>query len=237
MRLFVLPIVFLAACSSTSSPSSPSTTANEDASATETGSSALPEGAPCPNKAAECAPLADGRSARCQCVEGSRPEVCAAQLPVGAKCPSGGAYSLDCSEGLRCVGNVCITPGDLGETCKLTEQCKEGLACTSGKCAAGHALGEGCDRLSDNCALPNHCDSVSFKCVPPGAVGEACNSYVAHRACVEGAACVSKKCVQLLDDGATCTTDGECLSGFCRKKDGALVCYPKSSITTTCGGI
>lgn len=198
----------------------------------------LAEGAECTSDA-QCAKPADGRSVRCQCVDGKKSQVCTAQLANGAPCPVGSSFSIGCSGEARCVNATCQVPAALGESC-ASNLCKDGLSCQSGKCAPGRELGESCNFVFDDCVLPNHCPFSSKKCTPPAKIGEPCDSSARERACEPGAACDTGtgKCAALLDNGAACTRDTLCKSGNCdfASSGSGFVCADKSAPTNvTCG--
>lgn len=204
------------------------------------GQGTLAEGAECTSDA-QCAKPADGRTARCQCVDGKKSPVCTAQLAEGAKCPVGSSFSVGCSGDAQCVNGTCQRPAALGESC-ASNICQEGLSCQSGKCAAGRALGESCNFVFDDCAMPNYCPFSSQKCTPPAKVGEPCDSSERKRACEPGAACdgfgTTAKCVALLDNGAACNDDDLCKSGNCdfASSGSGFVCVDKTDMTNvSCG--
>jgi hypothetical protein len=206
-------------------------------SSTEPGS--VGEGGQCSSDA-QCAAPSDGRTVRCQCVQGNKSQVCTAQIAIGAKCPAGGPdFSIGCSGASECINDKCQIRAALGESC-ADNVCQIGLSCQSGKCAEGHKLGESCDSVIDDCALPNYCAfGSSSKCTVPGKVGDAC-SGISSRECSPGLACDAfgtKKCVALADDGTPCKDSTLCKSGQCVFSAGSQTCGHMSTtnVTVVCG--
>ncbi|MGZ3421879.1 MAG: hypothetical protein ACXVEE_28650 [Polyangiales bacterium] len=197
----------------------------------------LAEGAVCKSDS-ECAAPGDGRTAKCQCTDGKKDQVCVLQLAIGAKCPVGTSFSVGCSGAAECINEKCQEKADLGGSCD-GNICKQGLACDGAtkKCVAGKALGEKCDFVFDDCAGENWCEFPGTACVAPRNVGEKCDSNNA-RSCVAGAACGNDgKCVALGNDGDPCTSDRTCKSNHCTFTSGKEVCgQPSPDRSVTCGG-
>ena len=143
------------------------------------------------------------------------------QLDAGAACRS----SLECRDGLHCLGRgvnepgLCVPPGPAGASCggapdmltSFTRQTDDARHpectgyCLRGRCVALAAVGGECS--SDmQCAPGNHC--ASRRCVtgPPPKLGEACDGAT----CAAGLACVDGKCAPPKKAGELCTQPFEC---------------------------
>lgn len=133
-------------------------------------------------------------------------DVCTARPGVGEGCSSN-----ECALGLRCVANVCATPGELSDACDPSLGCKGGLWCDNGRCALTRPLGEAC-------SAPIACQSVRCvdgACAGPSGEGEACRS-----GCDVLLTCVNDVCVRGAGLGeacgvAGCVPGGRCVDGVC----------------------
>lgn len=152
------------------------------------------------------------------------------RLDLGARCRS----SLECRDGLRCVGGdasvagVCVPPGRPGDSCdavpdELATHAREtddprhpscAGFCLRGRCAALAAEGGACAGHRE-CATGLHC--VSGRCVagPPPSLGEPCDGA----ACGAGLLCIDGRCARPKAAGESCTSPFECaaacVSGTC----------------------
>ncbi len=164
----------------------------------------------------DCVIPTDAPNAIASCACGT----CEEQYQLGVTCGDDGrvcnadetcAFSADGSGG-------CMPSAGEGASCEVVD-CLPGLFCANAVCARAAAVGASCDPTNeDSCAAPAFCDGASATCVPLGATGAACDWTRYERAeCVAGDGCsiVSSMCVEERDDGATCTDDAGCLSGFC----------------------
>jgi len=164
----------------------------------------------------------------------SLPEVCdglvKGTLDEGKKCRS----SLECVDGLRCVGvgptdaGVCRKPSPSGYPCGIAVDTLAALArqdsfeakhpectayCAQRRCQDPVPVGKACTS-SLECGLGQGC--FEGKCAERGVAreGEAC----AKATCAKDLRCIQGKCAQPKDEGAACTLDIECRGG-CLKGD------------------
>jgi hypothetical protein len=163
----------------------------------------------------DCAPV-DGAVVDCPC------GTCEKYFDLGFSC---GADAVVCTATQTCSSlggpeGGCIPDADLGGSCAST-QCLPGLDCnqTTQTCVVPGALGAACDATDeDSCAKPTFCAGTTSTCAMPGGAGAACDWQRIYRnECVDGNACslVTNTCVPILDNGASCTDDAGCTSGYC----------------------
>ena len=155
------------------------------------------------------------------------PEACRgilhARLEAGARCRS----SLECRDGLFCLGSSPARPGVCAQPSAPGAVCGGGGAdtlatyarqtdyetrhpecagfCLRGRCAAFVASAGAC-RSNTQCAPGSHC--ASGRCVEgsPPKLGEACPDTT----CAGDAVCVEGKCSPLKKGGEPCTKPFEC---------------------------
>jgi hypothetical protein len=162
----------------------------------------------------DCAPV-EGANVYCPC------GTCEKTYPLPIQC---GPNAVVCKPDETCSSaggpmGGCVPDAKLGESCATTN-CLSGLWCGPGQlCKQAAPVGEACDaRVEESCAAPAYCDGLTQKCVQPGAAGAPCDSNRIYRdECQAGTACsiVSNTCVEILENGASCTDDTGCLSGYC----------------------
>ena len=136
--------------------------------------------------------------------------------------------SLECAEGLRCLGVGPLNPGrcgasrEAGQTCltavdSLAVYAQEDLDahhpectgyCGHRSCEAATTIGAAC-KVSFECGAKNHCDG--HKCVEGSraAKGEPCAGDI----CGAGLRCFTGRCFEPKKDGEKCARDEECLGG------------------------
>ncbi|WP_373044041.1 hypothetical protein [Vulgatibacter sp.] len=132
----------------------------------------------------------------------------------GDACPAGTSYffaEFACEEGLRCVGESCTVPQQLGEPCEGgTLVCALGLDCFDGTCGTFRSVGEACDPAVTGQCLASAYDPVELF------------SYPIQAFCDEA----TSTCVESALRGAPCSglsdCNGFCEGGICR----ALACAP-----------
>jgi hypothetical protein len=200
-----------------------------------------------PSAVDACAQAMEQAHAGCEWVGPVAPAVPAAclgliqgTLAAGAKCRS----SLECTEGLRCIGvgptdtGVCGAPLVAGQPCAfsvdslatytrqdaLDEQHPECQGhCFKRRCADNVAMGGECV-LSAQCGPGRHC--AGNQCAEGAAsqLGQPCVSG----GCEQGARCIQSTCVMPKPTGTACENDGECLGG-CVRPDGGRkgTCGPR----------
>src|ERR1700722_1460477 len=150
-----------------------------------------------------------------------------------------------------CDGVMLGTEDD-GQPCRFSVECKNGLACvgyapgTDGACKKPPKAGEACTLqrfgsiLNEDAAKIHHpecaagawCDGT--KCQPVIAAGQAC---VASASCTGGLSCVTAKCGKPAVAGGTCFQPSDCAFGlWCTKGGGAASghCEPKLPDGATC---
>jgi hypothetical protein len=146
---------------------------------------------------------------------------CEKTFRLGFSC---GADAVVCASDETCSSlggpeGGCIKDAKLGGSCVAT-QCVPGLYCDAQHiCVMPPTIGGACNpHDEDSCAAPAFCDGVTSTCAMPGAVGAHCDWLRYEREeCSEGTACSleSNTCVPILDNGAACTDDAGCTSGYC----------------------
>lgn len=172
-----------------------------------------------------------------RCAHGS----CQAPAGDGASCQ--GAEGVDCAGGLICVGGSSTTAGTCGApstvfagasgaTCNLqmSQFCQAGLSCVvegaqMQTCQMdGLADGTTCHiSVPDQCANGSYCSGTSLgtgdlegTCAPLPTSG-ACATVILGARCAEGYVCdeTTTECVELHDNGESCTGNAACASGVC----------------------
>lgn len=151
-----------------------------------------------------------------RCVEGvcRRGDGSAAGLP----CLAG-----VCADGLRCVLNVCITPGVEGDRCVFDDGCAASFRCerdsTGGVCRRAGGEGQRCRVEGPRCDAGLGC--VLDRCLRAVARGAPC--VPRETACPEG-----QSCPTVLGAPSRCVDDGSTYDAACRTSgracDGALSC-------------
>ncbi len=115
--------------------------------------------------------------------------------------------------------------GGEGSACSVDEDCDgaEGLRCVSKPGAAGSCRvpvevepAADCSSPASVCPSELYCDAGEH-CVARQDPGDACSDTML---CVDTARCVSDVCLGKADNGETCSSEDECLGGFCIKKAG-----------------
>lgn len=138
--------------------------------------------------------------------------------------------SLECGEGLHCLGvgplnaGKCGPPFPDGHACltavdSLATYAREDADlhhpecsgfCGHRKCMPVAAPGAAC-RIARECSRGQHCDGVKCVAGEVAAAGESCTGG----ACARGLSCLEGKCAAPKADGAPCKVDAEC-RGACR---------------------
>lgn len=139
-----------------------------------------------------------------------------------------------------------------GQPCLFSVECKEGLACVGykigeeGKCRTPPKLKEACTPqpfgtiINEAAAAPHHpaCAKGAFcdgsTCQPRAAAGKACDK---SESCAEGLACVQGKCGQRGAAAAPCAASTDCAFGlWCSRTAGSTagVCATKRADGQAC---
>lgn len=159
-----------------------------------------------------------------------------------ARCRS----SVECKEGLRCLGagpldaGRCAKPAPIGGRCGSVDalsvviaqsiidekhpQCASGV-CALGRCQAAKKTGEEC-RSSLECGVENHCDGTCVAGKIP--VGGACK----RSGCEDDAVCIEGKCAKQRLEGESCTRDFDCAQGACEKGKCGMRCTSWQNLQT-----
>jgi len=188
--------------------------------------------------------LADGFCARvstCECGTarcGRTPSGTCYQS-LSAPCVS----DSNCGSELRCLSGRCRSPTDVGYPCSDTSRC-HGTECIGGQCSSLDAGGGWWCGDDDLCREGTEC--VGGVCRRPVACGtcfgsSTCSPYLGcrlpcgHISCNSG--CLDGFCSS--EDGASCSNDSECNSGFCRRGTCRTPGRPGATCVTSedCGGI
>jgi hypothetical protein len=150
-------------------------------------------------------------------------------LKEKARCRS----SLECPDGMRCIGLSTVDLGTCGPPRPTRAQCNVAVdmlatftrqerferahpECT-GYCRRGHcadAVAEGAACTSDVVCGRGRCAFGKCTSAPLPVAGEACSG-----ACAAGLRCASGKCAAPKAEGEGCSADGEC-RGACVRADG-----------------
>lgn len=153
-------------------------------------------------------------SSECAKVEGASRVYCSTTFTSG---PDGSKQEQFCQasqvkkEGEDCQG------APKGYSWECDE--KAGAFCdfASGKCMMPAGEGAACSTSNyGSCTKGLYCSSKngSSVCTPRQAAGAACQQY--DRSCAEGTYCSTQQvCETQIADGAACTSNDSCLSGFC----------------------
>lgn len=150
-------------------------------------------------------------------------------------------YSSECQSGL-CVGAAvgkCVQPCNPDKS-----QCGPGFLCVPLTGGGGACLALGNGKMGDKCDKPSDC--ATGTCVGLGSAGYVCTAQCAGTAeCDCGYECVTfsggasycepGKKVACVDDGQSCTGDGQCVSGVCLAGKCATTCSIYSG-AQHCGG-
>ncbi len=162
-----------------------------------------------------------------------------AECKSDAECPAPGPCELSngcqrghcdiypCTIGYECIEGVCYLRLGLGASCQGAEDgCSPGLKCDHGVCC--DAAAETCCATSATCLGGLACDTEVHSCMQSCTDGE--DSQCADPSTT---VCASNTCIAKRDLGASCDTDGQCLSGHCAKGASGSVCC-ESSCDTPC---
>ncbi len=165
------------------------------------------------------------------------------QAPAGDGAACQGPNGVDCVGGFICIGSsttaagTCRAPttvfaGTSGATCnvQMSQFCQAGLSCvvegaTMQTCQMdGVADGQPCHiSLPDQCGSGSYCSDTNIgtgdlagTCAPLPTSG-ACATVTFGARCADGFTCdaTSTQCVEIQDNGGSCTSDGGCASGNC----------------------
>lgn len=170
-------------------------------------------------------------------------QVCRApQSASGGTC--GGTTGLACpidqicvtpGEGMpgTCTPLTTVFAGSVGEPCDLRsfDFCSPELSCVvtglSGtepamSCAAIASSGGTCNGgIPDMCPLGEYCDAQPFMlmfegtCRPSPTAGQPCAMNLSGSVCAPGLECVGGNCIEVRDNGESCTMGAGCYSGYC----------------------
>jgi hypothetical protein len=103
------------------------------------------------------------------------------------------------------------------EACVADYDCADGLICDKGRCGALKvvASGAGCANIGEVCPKGEYCTANSgiFLCTRRQQQGMACSPA---QPCVENLRC-RDTCVPRLDIQDMCSSDDDCLSGYCNR--------------------
>lgn len=157
---------------------------------------------------------------------------------------AGGSPSKECSRGLTCAKDVCVTPVASGGACTGAVPCANGLTCFGGKCTLGAKPGAKCD--PEGVTDPT-CDFLQgATCNPATKVcqafvvanaGQACGADGGgYKICSAGSECVvptgmmTGTCIAPAIDGGKCDADkgpgclapAKCVGGVCKLPDPSL---------------
>jgi hypothetical protein len=183
---------------------------------------------------ASCAAVACGPGLRCA------DDVCVPAIHAGDACtqPFPEEVAGDCPPNLRCVEGSCRTSAEFrtaaeGAECYSPRDheaplvfCATGLEChfegpDVGTCVGPHAAGEPCDTGGTHGLCPAgtlcHGPSTDLRCRPYLEEGEECFPSGWGDPCGPGLTCAlgESRCARLADNGETCASDYDCLSGYC----------------------
>jgi hypothetical protein len=155
--------------------------------------------------------------------------------------------SLECAEGMRCIGLSTVDLGTCGKPKETRAMCniandmmatftrQDGLERAhpecEGFCAYGHcfdAVAEGGACKSDRECGSARCEAGKCTRAKLPAVGEACAG-----ACAYGARCLAGKCVAPKAEGEACSANEEC-RGMCARGDGGAggTCSKTCAVTS-----
>jgi len=189
-----------------------------------------------------------------QCVDGyacssGDPSTCV--VWYGALNDPCGAYG--CEEGLWCdqssddVG-VCVSTLGEGEECDANGTCDDGLYCMDdGNCHAPGELDDPCGVFTEaSCVQGLFCDRETVLCKPARAEDETCNPFTPVTSCQEGLYCAcladgcpgvssghdpEDVCVLKVENGESCSSSEECISGYCSSPLGECAEPPPANCT------
>ncbi|HEX5658887.1 MAG TPA: putative metal-binding motif-containing protein [Polyangiales bacterium] len=185
-----------------------------------------------------------------QCTSGSCTVAnkCGAKVAVNGLCNSDG----DCSATAACSSGTCKISngqpcGDDGE-CKsqscyqsclamkngLNQGCNTAVDCASGLCKVSVSLckqASGAACVSDSDCQEGICAAGS--CVSGPQVLDGNCSEPAD--CAEGFSCAASLCKR--NNGKSCSSDTECVTGACLPRDGGTYCGDKGILSTLCNSV
>ncbi len=142
---------------------------------------------------------------------------------VSLVCPGSCSSDADCIAADWCdATGQCAAKAANGVACAAGHQCLSGF-CADGFCCNSACAGGGCNRCDlagklGTCTLATSGDPGNPACVPYvcNGVSAACpTSCTGSANCVAGGYCNGTACVVQLAQGAACTANGQCQSGFC----------------------
>lgn len=176
----------------------------------------------------------DERTSDCaqglRCLPGKDP-IC--EDPCGAAGEGQSCERIPCAEGLFCDEDtrLCMTRGDLGDTCTNNLECEVGSHCGHGEnpflCVESSALGEACDLIP--CTEGLACNPEINACVTMSGLGEPCDLIP----CAEDLACdpETSACGPKSGLGEPC--DIPCADGLACNVE-TNVCVPASGLDEPC---
>ncbi|MDF1562980.1 MAG: hypothetical protein P1V51_08040 [Deltaproteobacteria bacterium] len=136
--------------------------------------------------------------------------------PAGGECGLDAEYFV-CAPGTDCVLGLdfcgtCLPLAGIDAACEAGQStCGAEAFCRDGRCVARVPNGEACG-VDDRCLLGSTC--AGGTCAPPAftTLGAPCDR---DDRCPYLSACVGGRCVEEALQGATCSPDRPCASGFC----------------------
>jgi len=127
---------------------------------------------------------------------------------------------------------ICRAPVAAGEPCTRDVRCAGDLVCTGDSCqaiavrrVAGETCGEAalaiCNPLDGLACVAGMCEQTS-----DGSAGSDCGGELGGLVCDVGLICdrATQQCAERGPNGASCTTNSECVSGGCNELAGPGVC-------------